>query len=73
MIKTVKTELVVERYMVGKWFDSYQVLWKVYTVFGVTVYRKELDREIIPGWATAQVAFLGCTEWKSRLLRRLGE
>jgi hypothetical protein len=68
-----KKSRVVYRYVDKQSFDSCQILWEEYRLFGVLILKKELDREIIPNWASMQVTFLGSTEWRSRLLRDLYE
>lgn len=37
-------------------------------LFGVRVWRRELDREEVPLWAVAQHGATGWTDWRSRLL-----
>jgi len=73
ILKILKKSRVVYRYADKHTFDSYQILWEEYRLFGVLILKKELDREIIPNWASMQVTFLGSTEWRSRLLRDLYE
>lgn len=51
-------------------FDSYQVLQREMRIFGICVWRTEVDREEVPSWAIIQRACLGSTDWESRIFKQ---
>ena len=50
-----------------------QVLARVTYLFGMRVWIKELDSEIVPHFHYVQMATLGCSEWRSRIVAEFKE
>jgi hypothetical protein len=53
--------------------SGYQILAEVTYLFGWRLRIRELDRETVPHWHYVQQRTLGCSEWRSRLLKQIKE
>ena len=47
-------------------FHSIQILYRDTKVFGFCIWSAEVDREVVPTWASIEVACCGSTTWESK-------
>lgn len=62
----ITSALRVRRWRCGNKFESVQVLERVTFWRGITIWVAEVDREVVPTWASIQRGALGYTDWRSK-------
>lgn len=68
----IKTRHRIMRYRCRTDFRGHLELWKEWTLFGVRVWKRVIDREDIPRWSLIEKGCFGSTQWKSRLWKEHG-